>query len=245
MRKPTTPDLTAKYDAQSQSARAYEAVRDAILSGRFGPGTRLKEHAICKMFGLSRTPVRHAFARLVSDGLVEQIPNVGCFVRRLSIEEEIELMGARQVLEAGAAALAAEWANDEQLAELLRLAKLVEDRRERARSHEIQGSDLLDEELHFHRKVIALSGNSEIERMCNSVYRMFMTLTVNGKANPMPTGVTHVDIAEAIASRKPAKAFDTMWRHLGVSASRWRRMLEDQTAPARLSPQSTERRSRK
>ena len=211
----THEELSTKYQVQGQSDRAYETIQDAIFSGRFKPGMQLKEHAICKMFNLSRTPVRHAFARLISDGLVEQIHNVGCFVRKLSIAEEIDLMETRRVLEAGAAALAAECADDEQLAELLELAKLVEDRRERANNREIHESDLLDEELHFHRRVIALAGNREIERTFNSVHRIFMTLMVNGKAGTALSEVTHVDLARAIASRDPAKAFDAMWRHLG------------------------------
>lgn len=217
MAQATYDELSSKYQVQCQSGRAYETIRDAIFSGRFTLGMQLKEHAICRMFDLSRTPVRHAFARLVSDGLVEQIHNVGCFVRKLNVDEEIELMAARRVLEAGAAAVAAESADDEQLAELLELAELVEDLRGRAIEGEIQDSELLDEELHFHRKVVALAGNSEIERMFNSIHRVFMTLTINGKANAAPTEVTHVDIAQAIASRDSGRAFDAIWRHLGQS----------------------------
>ena len=69
--------LTDRYEIRTQTSRAYEFIHQAILSGKFQPGMQLREHALCHMSGLTRTPIRHAFAKLTAEGLVEQIPNVG------------------------------------------------------------------------------------------------------------------------------------------------------------------------
>ncbi|MFZ2526349.1 MAG: GntR family transcriptional regulator [Rhodococcus sp. (in: high G+C Gram-positive bacteria)] len=52
--------------------RVYRALRDDLMSGRMGPDDRLGEERLAALYGVSRTPVREALARLVSDGLVER-----------------------------------------------------------------------------------------------------------------------------------------------------------------------------
>ena len=206
--------MTSKYGVQYQSDRAYESIRDGILTGAFPPGTQLNERVICERFDLSRTPVRHAFARLTSDGLVEQIRNVGVFVRKLTRDEWVELMEARRVLEAGAAALAAEKADEGQVAELLALGRQVDACRQAGSSE-----DLLAVERLFHEKIIAISRNAEMDRIFSSVHAVFLTLTRDGKANPAATEYNHGDIAEAIASGDSIRAFTAMWRHLAESVA--------------------------
>lgn len=50
---------------------AYQALREAILTGRLEPGTRLVERKIARQLGVSRTPVREAIRKLELEGLVE------------------------------------------------------------------------------------------------------------------------------------------------------------------------------
>src|SRR5262245_52996736 len=44
------------------------ALREAIVDGHLGPGARLSEVQIGAEFGVSRTPVREAFAQLEREG---------------------------------------------------------------------------------------------------------------------------------------------------------------------------------
>jgi DNA-binding GntR family transcriptional regulator len=53
---------------------AYEALRDAIVTGTFIPGEMLHDTELCSWLGLSRTPVRGALARLEEEGLIETAP---------------------------------------------------------------------------------------------------------------------------------------------------------------------------
>ena len=212
-----TPDFSSKYGVEPLSDKACNVLRHAILSGRFPPGTQLKEITICEMFGLSRTPVRHAFAKLTAEGLVEQMRNVGTFVRKLTLHEEIEIMETRRVLESAVAALAAEKASKEEKALLIELAKESEAQRESGTNE-----GLLDAELLFHREMIRISGNRDIIRLTGNLHAIFMTFTLDGKADRAPNEVSHIDVAEAVAHGDPNQAFTAMWRHLAKTLQEWR-----------------------
>ncbi|MGW7267210.1 GntR family transcriptional regulator [Streptomyces sp. NPDC054842] len=54
--------------------RAYEAIRDAIVAGDLAPGAVVRDAELAERLGLSRAPVREAFARLVDEGLLESKP---------------------------------------------------------------------------------------------------------------------------------------------------------------------------
>jgi DNA-binding GntR family transcriptional regulator len=74
--------------------QATVLIRQAILSGRYGPGERLKVHDLSKQFGFSAMPLREALRKLEGQGLVELEPNRGATVRQLDhryIENLFEL----------------------------------------------------------------------------------------------------------------------------------------------------------
>lgn len=54
--------------------RAYTAIRDAIVAGEIEPGTVVRDAELAERLGLSRAPVREAFARLVDERLLESKP---------------------------------------------------------------------------------------------------------------------------------------------------------------------------
>lgn len=73
-------DRTSPIPFYFQLAEALEA---EIRSGRWEPGTRLpSEPELCEHYGLSRTTVRQALARLEQRGLIERLKGQGTFVRR-------------------------------------------------------------------------------------------------------------------------------------------------------------------
>ncbi len=51
-------------------ARAYERLRELIVSGRLAPGSRIIESDIAERLGVSRTPVRSALHRLQQEGYI-------------------------------------------------------------------------------------------------------------------------------------------------------------------------------
>lgn len=60
-----------------------ELLEHEIASGRWAPGTRLpSEPDLCEQYGLSRTTVRQALARLEQRGLIDRLRGQGTFVQR-------------------------------------------------------------------------------------------------------------------------------------------------------------------
>src|SRR5579862_3445998 len=61
--------------------QVYDAIADAIKSGRLKPGDRLPtERSFCEQLGVSRATVRRAMRRLVDEGVVEATVGRGSFV---------------------------------------------------------------------------------------------------------------------------------------------------------------------
>ena len=99
--KPTSEAQTSSGEA------AYSALMEAIRSGDFKPGDRLREEEVAKRLSLSRTPVREAIRRLEAEGVVVHRARVGAMIRQLSRTEIVELYEMRVVFERTAAELAA------------------------------------------------------------------------------------------------------------------------------------------
>ncbi|WP_198384262.1 GntR family transcriptional regulator [Roseomonas sp. KE2513] len=87
--------------------RAYEAIQEGILDGRFPPGARLVERDIAETLGISRTPVREALRHLEADGFVQHRPNAGVAVSLLTEQAMSDLGDLRAHLAALCGRLAA------------------------------------------------------------------------------------------------------------------------------------------
>lgn len=94
------------FTGASRADAHYLRVKQDLLAGRFEPGTVLLETTLGQLYGVSRTPMREALARLSHDRLIERTER-GYVVRERSAEEIEAIYEARIPLEASAAALAA------------------------------------------------------------------------------------------------------------------------------------------
>jgi len=79
--------------------QVYRSLKEAIITGRISPGAWLYETALTQALGVSRTPLREAFNRLKSDGLIAVIPHRGAFVVELDDRDIDNLLEAREVIE--------------------------------------------------------------------------------------------------------------------------------------------------
>ena len=92
---------TTTVPARSSAAQIADQVVDAILSGRIAPGQRLGEQGLAGVFGVSRTLVREAMARLSARGMVQVSSRRGWFVVQPSRAEAAEAFSARVAIETG------------------------------------------------------------------------------------------------------------------------------------------------
>jgi DNA-binding GntR family transcriptional regulator len=100
----TEPQKPARVTKQE---RVYQALRERILSGAYGPGYRVVIDALAGEFGVSALPVREAVRRLEAQGLVIFRPNAGAHVAPADPGAFDQEMTVLAVLEGFATALAA------------------------------------------------------------------------------------------------------------------------------------------
>jgi DNA-binding GntR family transcriptional regulator len=78
---------------------AYDRLRDAIKHANLQPGDPISEVRISKALGISRTPVREALQQLAQEGLVQIIPGRAIMVAAPSIQEVLDAIHVRELLE--------------------------------------------------------------------------------------------------------------------------------------------------
>jgi len=74
-------------------------LRERILNWHYPPGRHLGEEMLCAEFAASRIPVREALRVLAEQGLVDKVPNQGCYVKQPDVEGLHHLYDYRLALE--------------------------------------------------------------------------------------------------------------------------------------------------
>ena len=141
----------------------FETLRDEILSGDLQPGVLLNTLLLSKRLGVSRTPIREALNRLVSIGLVENIPHRGAFVRKLSVEEVLEVYSIRAALAGVCARLATRRISDPQKKQLIALCDEMEKPSEDHRA-------MLRRNFQFHNIIFQAAQSPRIESLALQYY---------------------------------------------------------------------------
>lgn len=75
------------------------SLRERILNWHYPPGRHLGEEMLCAEFSASRIPVREALRVLAEQGLVDKVPNQGCYVKQPDVEGIHQLYDHRLALE--------------------------------------------------------------------------------------------------------------------------------------------------
>lgn len=81
------------------SESIYTTLKAEILNLTLSPGQAISEHEICNRFSVSRTPVRTAFQRLQTDGLLDVIPYKGSVVTLLDFDRISQTIYMRTAVE--------------------------------------------------------------------------------------------------------------------------------------------------
>ena len=97
-----------RQESGSIATQIYDQLMSKILDMELQPFQELSEARLAAEFGVSRTPVREAFARLARRGLVDIYPQRGTLVSPLSVQLIAKSRFIREALERPLARLAAE-----------------------------------------------------------------------------------------------------------------------------------------
>lgn len=155
-----------------------DRIRRAVFSGKFTPGSKLKEKKISEWLGMSRMPVREAFRILEAPGLVEIEPNKGAKVPLISLEDLEEIYEARVLLEVYCLRKFVSLISDQDLAAIEKICEKIE-----AAIDQKDPLSYFDHSFDFHKYYISHCQNKLLEsvflRMENSIRCLQFSLDKN------------------------------------------------------------------
>ncbi len=88
-----------KLDNSNLWDKTYMILKDLIVRREFKPNEKLSIPELSAKLGVSRTPLRDALTRLEMEGLVKTVSKVGTFVNAISIDEVLDIIDTRLMLE--------------------------------------------------------------------------------------------------------------------------------------------------
>ena len=156
----------ARFAPASSADAVYDLLKTAILDGRLPQGERLREVELSKSLGVSRTPLREAFTRLLSDRLLERTSS-GVVIA----DAEARLLGVRQIrvaLEGYATRLAVPNFTAADMAALEQSIQLSEALPFEAVSERIRNNNT------FHRRIYAACGVPQLHHAIEEYAAFFM-----------------------------------------------------------------------
>lgn len=189
---------------------AYLSIRDSIFSFKYLPGYHLKEIELAKMMGISRTPLRVAFKRLISEGLVEIMPNGRCHVADITTDEVDTLFEVTAVLESMCARLCTTNITESQL----NILKQIQVRLDNVSDD--NDVEFLKENAKFHSLIHEISGSKYLIRLIKQIKNVPVLFYLKGGTHVGHKEVNHQhhDIIYAFEKRDPKLAEITMRLHI-------------------------------
>jgi DNA-binding GntR family transcriptional regulator len=225
------PAGRARAKPNSLVAKAYEEIKEKIITLYFLPGQYLNEAAISGLLQVGRTPVHQALQRLELEGLVEIMPRKGVVVLPDSISEIIKILESRAAVEAELAKAAAGRVSADGGKELLALANATKHLKNGPGIDEFIACDRA-----FHRKLAEHSGNSVLRDFAQQLHERsirYWYLHLWQTMDVQATTHQHAAIADAIARHDGERAAAAMREHIDSLKSR---LMQIQSAARRHGP---------
>jgi len=199
----------------SAGARAYESIKEGIISGRFQPGERLKEDELTALCRVSRTPVREALQRLAAEGLVVVTPNAGAQVAAVNSLELEEIYVLRAMIEGYAARRAAANISPDDIERL----KILASRMERAveAGGEAMQATFTAANAEFHHIILDAAKSARLTAMATLVVELPLTLRTFARYSESDRRRSlrhHRELIDAFECRDGAWASSVMESHI-------------------------------
>jgi DNA-binding GntR family transcriptional regulator len=195
--------------------RAYEYLRDAVLTDPAVSGQFISEQDVAARVGVSRTPVREALLLLAAEDLVTLIPQKGAYVAALSPRETAELIELRGVLER----FAAQRALADRTVPVAALRAVLDRQREVRADPDSRAFIDLDHE--FHTTLVAAAGNALLTRQYQGLrvrqVRAGLAALARTHARQDAVLVEHEAILTALAAGDADRATAAITAHLAAT----------------------------
>ncbi len=208
-----------------KAARAYEFIKQRILTFQLSPGVKISDEEVAHQLGSSRTPVREALQRLAEQGLVEARPHRGFVVKAFSRREVRDHYVLRECLESLAVKLAARHAEEH---EIQALRELLETYPALMKDQDLVRFNDADER--FHDGIALASKNQvlyETLRQLQGRIRIIRRYDHLRSSSFQETYEEHLEILDALTKRQGARARKAMSRHILNSMKVVMKLLPD------------------
>jgi DNA-binding GntR family transcriptional regulator len=206
----------------SRAEYVYKRIRDGIRSGKYQSGHRLREAELAAHLKVSRTPIREAIRRLVSDGLVELSPARGVMIVELDKQKVREMYALREALEGAVARYGAQHASQSEIdamRSLLQREKSAKSPQEVARINRL-----------FHQSLQDASHNRYLVNSLHMLHDVLAILPGNPFEIPERAKQAqreHAAVLSAIEARQPERAEKLAQQHIqNAGIARIQQMFE-------------------
>lgn len=195
-------DIKPIDEGFSLKSRIYESLKSAIMNMNIyddGTELRLDERRLSEQFGISRTPLREALARLDQEGLVNIVPRRGIYIVRKSKAEILEMITVWAALESMAARLITQNASDDEISSLRALCSTFDGEGVKARIDEYS-----DTNIKFHQAILKMSKCVLLNDMASGLFmhvRAIRARTISEQDRANRSIVDHMHIIEALEAR--------------------------------------------
>jgi DNA-binding GntR family transcriptional regulator len=183
---------------KSLAEHIVEDLEQKIISRTLRPGQRIIEEALCRTFGVSRSPVREAFQILESRGFVVREPRKGISVAKITPQEAEDIYRIRASLDGLATALAVRKRTPDFMKKLRKMHEQM------IRAAE-KGNETAYQNLNqkFHDLIITTCGNPRLIQLIENFdkqtmrYRLTVASGQGWMTNSMRLHTAIVDAVEA------------------------------------------------
>lgn len=180
---------------------AYEYIKQRILDGTYHPSQKVTELELAEVVGVSRNTIKKALLKLEQENLVKIEKNKGAYVKSFTLEEVLNYLEIREVLEGLVAKTAAENISDADLEKMKNVLDLMESHLKNERFDEYSN---LNKE--FHNIIYQASRNVQAVEMINIIKNQllryhFRTILVPGRNKS--SYKEHQNIFAALKARDP------------------------------------------
>lgn len=204
----------------SLTEKVYQNLRSDILSGTFRDQEELRENALAKVYGVSRTPVREAIRQLALEGLVDTIPNRGAYIHNIHGKDVKDVYAIRSLLEGLAARWAVENITDEQIEAMEEVLYMSEYYRKKELWEQVYKCD-----NKFHDLMYAASGSHLLEHMLRTFHEYVQQVrksALQDEKRAKSSFEEHGAILDAIKKGQADAAADLAKQHIDNAVESWK-----------------------
>ncbi|GAA4725944.1 GntR family transcriptional regulator [Brevibacillus fulvus] len=191
---------------------AYQFIKERILDGSYKPSQKITEVELSEAIGVSRNTIKKALLKLEQENLVEIENNKGAYIKSFTLEEILNYLEIREVLEGLVARTAAKNISESELETLEAILQQMEAHLQQNRFDEYSN---LNKE--FHQIIYQASKNQQAVEIINVIRTQlsryhFRTILIPGRNEH--SFREHTKIYQALKVRDEKLAEETVMHHI-------------------------------